>query len=57
MIGLKLDWQPLPDKKASRIAVYNDDFNLLDPTNWEKNFAWLEDTGLRFLKGFKPYIK
>lgn len=54
-VGFALDWQELPDKTASRIAIYKD----ADPTNetgWVEQHQWLMDVVERFDRAFSPRI-
>lgn len=54
-VGFALDWQELPDKTASRIAIYKD----ADPTNetgWVEQHQWLMDVVERFDRAFRPRI-
>ncbi len=56
LYGEELYWQELKDKKASRISISRDNFNLYDNKNWEKDFLWLEEKTLAFKKAFCPFI-
>jgi hypothetical protein len=54
-IGVPLDWREMPDKKASRIIV----FNSADPyeeANWPQQFAWLQNMLERFDAVFRPLL-
>lgn len=54
-VGIKLEWNELPDKKASRILTYkNVDFDNKD--DWEAQFDWFMDTALKMKKAFKKYL-
>jgi hypothetical protein len=39
----RLDWQPLPDKKSCRIALYKETGSLEDRAQWPESFAWMLD--------------
>ena len=47
----KLDWQELPERKASRIRAFAP-FDLADEKNWETAFQWLGKTAIAFKKTF-----
>jgi len=47
----KLDWQELPDRKASRIRTFAP-FDFDDDKTWEKAFQWLAETCIKFKKTF-----
>lgn len=47
----KLDWQELPERKASRIRTFAP-FDFDDETTWENAFRWLAETCIRFKKTF-----
>jgi uncharacterized protein DUF4268 len=53
IIGSPLAWYELPDKKASRIAL----FNAVDPydeASWPQQFAWLRNNLEKFDEAFRP---
>jgi hypothetical protein len=47
----KLDWQELPERKASRIRTFAP-FDFDDEKTWEQAFQWLGETTIRFKKTF-----
>ncbi|MBR6513346.1 MAG: DUF4268 domain-containing protein [Clostridia bacterium] len=54
-IGLQLEWNELPEKKASRILAYQTvDFDNKD--DWPNQFDWLMDVAVKIKKAFKKYI-
>lgn len=54
-MGVQLEWNELPDKKASRILVYKTvDFE--DKDSWTEQFAWMQDMALKMKKAFKKYL-
>lgn len=57
LFGEKLIWKELKNKKASRIIIQRDNFNLFENTNWKNDFDWFEDKVIRFKKAFSPFIK
>lgn len=55
-LGFKLDWQELPESKASRIAIKHDgDFTDLE--NATNNFLWYCEKAEAFRKVFPKYIR
>ena len=52
----ELEWQPLPDKKASRVAQYKD-ANIEDRESWPQLFAWLKDTAEKFKATFADRVR
>ena len=55
-LGLKLDWQDLPTKKASRIAIsHHGDF--LDAMQSQDLVAWMVATADRFAQVFPKYLQ
>ena len=55
-LGVKLDWQDLPKKKASRIAIsHQGDF--LDATQSKELVAWMVATADRFAHVFPKYLQ
>lgn len=54
-MGVELEWNELPEKKASRILVYKDvDFK--DKDNWPEQFEWMMDMAIKMKKAFKKYL-
>ena len=54
-MGVQLEWNELPEKKASRILVYKTvDFD--NKEDWTKQFDWLMDMAIKMKKSFKKYI-
>ena len=54
-LGLQLDWQELPERKASRIIIAkNGDF--LNPSDSEELIAWLVETADNFARVFPKYL-
>lgn len=56
IFGQELYWQELKGKKASRISISRDNFNLYEDNDWEKDFAWFENNAIR-LKSNMPFFK
>lgn len=52
IVGTTLDWRELPEKKASRILIEKQ-VNLKDRDQWEKQFDWMKEMGIKFYKAFK----
>lgn len=55
-LGFKMDWQPLPDKKGSRIAIVLEG-NVNDTNKWEDYFKWLIDKAVKLKNVFPKYLK
>ena len=54
-LGFKMDWRPLPDRKASRILIEKQvDFD--SKGTWPEQFDWIMDTCLKIKKVFKGFI-
>ena len=54
-MGVQLEWNELPEKKASRIRVYKTvDFDNKD--TWSEQFDWMMDMALKMKKAFKKYL-
>lgn len=56
LFGEKLFWQELKGKKASRISIVKQDFDLYDNANWSSDFDWFENKALRFKKAICPFV-
>ena len=54
--GFEITWRRLPEKRASRILVINEDFNLTDPDTWEKSIYWLSNSMEIFHRTFKEKL-
>ena len=53
-VGISLEWNELPDKKASRIIAYKTvDFE--NKNDWPKQFDWIMDTSIKLKKAFKKH--
>jgi hypothetical protein len=55
--GEALDWQELPTKKASRIAVFRQGVDPSDAASYEDLHAWMLDRMKRFQKVFAMRVK
>ena len=54
-MGVSLEWNELPNKKASRILIYKDvDFD--DKSDWPSQFDWIIDMSIRMKKTFRKYL-
>ena len=54
-MGVQLEWNELPEKKASRILVYKTvDFGNKD--TWSEQFDWMMDMAIKMKKAFKKYL-
>ena len=54
-MGIQLEWNELPDKKASRILAYKEvDFDNKD--SWTEQFDWIIDVAVKMKKAFKKYL-
>ncbi len=56
-IGEPLEWQELPGKKGSRIALYHHNVDPTDASQYPAVHAWMLDKMQRFRKTFAPRIK
>ncbi len=56
IFGEELYWQELPNKKASRISVSRDNFDLYNNENWQRDFAWFEEKAAKFKEAFCPFV-
>lgn len=54
--GNKLDWQELPEAKASRIVLYKTDVDFQNESDWLNQFKWISDALIRLDKVFRPKI-
>ena len=55
-ISENLSWQRLNDKKVSIVSL-SENFNFLDSSSRQEQFAWFLETVNKFIKFFKPIIK
>lgn len=51
-VGSTLDWKELPERKVSRISIEKE-VNLKDRKQWESQFNWLKEMGIKFYEAFK----
>ncbi len=56
LFGGPLDWQLLPDKRASRISFVISSFGLIDQDHWDELQEQLIKSMIRMEKAFRPYI-
>ncbi|MER8760683.1 MULTISPECIES: DUF4268 domain-containing protein [unclassified Mesorhizobium] len=56
-IGEPLEWQELPNKKASRIALYRNDVDPSETGSYSDLHAWMLDKMQRFRLVFAPRVK
>jgi hypothetical protein len=57
LFGSPLDWQLLPDKRASRIRFVIPDYGLKDQDHWEELQERLIEAMVRLEKAFRPFIR
>jgi hypothetical protein len=53
----KLDWQPLPEKKSCRIALYKEIGSLDHRDQWPASHAWMLDWAGKFKAAFAHRVK
>lgn len=56
-IGCELEWEELPGKKESRIALRKHNVSLTDRTCWPEQHQWLAEKLESFHKAFSPRVK
>ena len=56
VIGYNLDWQELPNAKASRIAFKKEVENLSDPKTQIECFEWFVEISEKYYKAFPKYF-
>lgn len=54
-VGLELDWDENPTKKASKVVVEKK-FDTTRKEDWENQFDWMMDTLIKMKKAFKKYL-
>ncbi len=57
LFGEPLDWQLLPDKRASRIRFVISNYGLKDKDHWDDLQDLLIEAMIRFEKAFRPFIR
>lgn len=55
IIGAPLDWREMPDKKASRIVLFNS-VDPYDESTWPQQFSWLQTNLEKFDKAFRSLL-
>lgn len=55
-LNAKLSWEPLPSRKATRIAIYTDG-NIRDRSRWDEFHGWLLGNALKFQGTFGSRVK
>jgi hypothetical protein len=56
-LGFEVDWQDLPNAKASRIAYKRSDFDVKLRENRDEAYRWFIDNSMKFYHGVKAFIK
>ena len=56
LFGGPLDWQLLPDKRASRIRFVISGYGLIDQDHWDELQEQLITSMIRMEKTFRPFI-
>lgn len=56
-LGCELDWQPLPDKKSARIALYEETGSLEDRDKWSESYSWMLTWAEKFKDAFAQRVK
>lgn len=54
-MDMQLEWNELPEKKASRIIAYKT-VNFENKDNWPEQFDWMVDVAMKMKKAFKKYL-
>ncbi len=57
IFGEPLDWQLLPDKRASRIRFVVSNYGLEDQDHWDELQDQLIESMIKLEKAFRNYIK
>lgn len=55
-MGMKLEWNELPNKKASRIIAFKHDVDFNNKDTWVECFDWATDVALKMKKAFSKYL-
>ncbi len=55
--GGALDWQPLPDSVAARIAVHLPNADVADRADWSRQHAWIVAELAKFRRVFADRVK
>ena len=56
-IKTTLEWEELPNRKESRIALRRNDVDPTDETDWQQQHAWLIEKLEAFYRTFSPRVK
>jgi len=56
LFGDPLDWQLLPDKRASRIRFVISNYGLIDQDQWDELQEQLIKSMIRMEKAIRPFI-
>ena len=56
-LNLKLSWQPLPNRSASRIKLYREDSILQDESKWNEYMNWSVEMLEKFHNVFSQKLK
>jgi len=55
--GGELDWQPLPDRIASRVRCVLEDADWQDESDRERQYAWIHDCYSRLSDAMRPFVE
>jgi hypothetical protein len=56
-LGFELDWQPLPDSQASRIASWYPNASIDDESKWNEYFDWMIQRVTKMDQVLRPMVK
>lgn len=56
-VGSELDWQPLPDSKSCRIALYKETGSLDNRDVWPESYNWMLSWAEKFKEAFAQRVK
>ena len=56
-MGFNLEWEELPNRKESRVALRRNGMDPTDRKDWPEQHKWLADHLEAFYKGFSPRVK
>jgi hypothetical protein len=55
-LGFQLEWMPLPEKKAARLAYFKENIDPLDQTLWPTNCEWMKMHLEKMYRVLRPRI-